>query len=211
LRNFFCGKLHWVALGAGIVLLVGGISVSLWVSQRYDGPGPALGPDEGAPTALETGEDEGPLLLPTRNTTVDRVSAGASPTVSVGGSTGLPAEDTMDTRRSAEPQAKERVEAGPASVGGSTGLPAKDIMDTRRSADADAVESTDAAETGPGVSEMTAAADRANVSDSAELEVQRGGAPQPRGSSADGASVRDRADLVVRDASGNIKQRETVR
>ena len=178
MRNFFCGKLHWVALGAGIVLLVGGISVSLWVSQRYDGPGPALGPDEGAPTALETGEDEGPLLLPTRNTTVDRVSAGASPTVS---------------------------------VGGSTGLPAKDIMYTRRSADADAVESTDAAETGPVVSEMTAAADRANVSDSAELEVQRGGAPQPRGSSGDGASVRDRADLVVRDASGNIKQRETVR
>ena len=178
LRNFFCGKLHWVALGAGIVLLVGGISVSLWVSQRDNGPGPVLGPDEGAPTALETGEDEGPLLLPTRNTTVDRVSAGASPTVS---------------------------------VGGSTGLPAKDIMDTRRSADADAVESTDAAETGPGVSEMTAAADRANVSDSAELEVQRGEAPQPRGSSGDGASVRDRADLVVRDASGNIKQRETVR
>ena len=84
-------------------------------------------------------------------------------------------------------------------------------MDTRRSADADAVESTDAAETGPGVSEMTAAADRANVSDSAELEVQVGGAPQPRGSSGDGASVRDRADLVVRDALGNIKQRETVR
>jgi len=176
LRNFFCGKLHWVALGAGIVLLVGGISVSLWVSQRDDGPGPALGPDEEAPTALETGEDEGPLLLPTRNTTVDRVSAGASPTVSVGGSTGLPAKDTMDTRRSA-----------------------------------DAVESTDAAETGPGFSEIKAAADRANVSDSAELEVQRGEAPQHRGFPGDGASVRDRADLVVRDASGNIKQRETVR
>ena len=178
MRNFFCGKLHWVALGAGIVLLVGGISVSLWVSQRYDGPGPALGPDEGAPTALETGEDEGPLLLPTRNTTVDRVSAGASPTVSVGGSTGLPTKDTMDTRRSA---------------------------------DADALESTDAAEAGHAVSDIKAAADQANVSDSAELEVQRGEAPQPQGSPGDGASVRDRADLVVRDASGNIKQRETVR
>jgi hypothetical protein len=88
-------------------------------------------------------------------------------------------------------------------------------MDTRRSADADAdadaVESTDAAETGPGFSEIKAAADRANVSDSAELEVQRGEAPRHRGSPGDGASVQDRADLVVRDALGNIKQREAVR
>ena len=51
----------------------------------------------------------------------------------------------------------------------------------------------------------------ATVSDSAELEVQRGEPPPPRGGPGDTAGMGDSADLVVRDAAGNIKQQETVR
>jgi len=52
--------------------------------------------------------------------------------------------------------------------------------------------------------------DRANIIDSAQLRVQRG-KTKPQGTPGDGANLQDSADLVVQDASGNVKQRETVR
>ena len=60
------------------------------------------------------------------------------------------------------------------------------------------------------VSVMKDLTDQANVSDSAQLRVQRG-KTQPQGTPGDGAILRDSADLVVQDASGGVKQRETVR
>ncbi|SVE14421.1 uncharacterized protein METZ01_LOCUS467275 [marine metagenome] len=60
------------------------------------------------------------------------------------------------------------------------------------------------------VSVMKDLTDQANVSDSAQLRVQRG-KTQPQGTSGDGATLRDSAELLVHDASGNVKQRETVR
>ena len=55
------------------------------------------------------------------------------------------------------------------------------------------------------------AGDDVALSDSAELEVQTAEPPAPDGGPGDVARVQDRADLVVRDAKGNIKQQETVK
>ena len=51
----------------------------------------------------------------------------------------------------------------------------------------------------------------ATVSDSAESEVQQEQTPAPSGGPGDAATVGDSADLVVRDAEGNIKQEEAVK
>ena len=60
------------------------------------------------------------------------------------------------------------------------------------------------------VSVMKDLTDQANVSDSAQLRVQRG-KTQPQGTSGDGATLQDSAELLVHDASGNVKLTETVR
>ena len=72
--------------------------------------------------------------------------------------------------------------------------------------DADAVQGEDAGRTGSGLD----AADGATLSDSVELSVEEV-KPVPRRGSGDGASISDIAVLVVRDASGKIKQQQTVR
>ena len=51
----------------------------------------------------------------------------------------------------------------------------------------------------------------ATVSDSAELKFQTENAPAPPGGSGEVARFQDGADLIVRDAKGNIKQQETVK
>lgn len=47
--------------------------------------------------------------------------------------------------------------------------------------------------------------------DSSELDASTAEPPTPHGGPGDVASVQDTANLVVRDAKGNIKQHETVR
>jgi hypothetical protein len=56
---------------------------------------------------------------------------------------------------------------------------------------------------------MKAAEDVA-VNDSAELDIREEGHPAPGGGPGEGASFQDGADLLVRDAEGNIKQQEKV-
>ena len=179
MRHFLSAQLHWVALGTGVLVLAGGISVSLWFSQRDVGPAPALGAGRAAPAQLQTGvEVPG---LPARNTTGDGVSVGASP--------------AADAARMSD-----SVELDAGSAG--SGVTATDNAVASDSAKMDAT----AADSG-----LTAAADNVVVSDSAKMEIQPGEAAPPRGGPGDVASVQDSADLVVRDASGNIKQRTTVR
>ena len=60
------------------------------------------------------------------------------------------------------------------------------------------------------VSVMKDTTDQAKVSDSAQLQVQQG-KTQPQGASGDGGTFQDSAELLVSDATGNIKQMETVR
>ena len=55
------------------------------------------------------------------------------------------------------------------------------------------------------------AADDASLSDSAALDFGTAEPPAPHGGPGDVASVQDTADLVVRDAEGNIKRQETVK
>ena len=169
MRHFLSGQLHWAALAVGMLVLAGGLSVSLLLSQRGDGPAPALGAGEAAPSQSQTGvEVPG---LPHRNPTGDGVRGGASPA-------------TND-----------------ASISDSAKMDAVAAGSETAAAD-DAILS--------GSPEMEAAAN-AKMSDSATTEVQPGEAAPPRGGPGDVASVQDSAGLVVRDASGNIKQQETVK
>ena len=64
-----------------------------------------------------------------------------------------------------------------------------------------------AGEAGPGLN----AANDVALSDSAELDARTAEPTTPHGGPGDVASVQDTADLVVRDAEGNIKQQETVK
>ena len=178
MRHFLSGQLHWMALGVGILVLAGGISVSLWLSERDDGPAPALGAGETAPGQLQTGVDV--PSLPARSTADGGVSGGvSSPAYDAGMS------DSVE------------LDAGPTG----SGLIAANNAAASDTAELDAVGSDP---------ELTAA-NGATVSDSAELEVQQTQAPPPRGGPGDVGSIGDSADLVVRDASGNIKQRKTVK
>ena len=172
MRHFLSGYLHWVALGVGVLVLAGGASVSVWLLQRDDGPGPARA-NEGPPAGLESGSEL--PGLPAGDTTGDEASVGASPA-----SSGASVSDSAEL---------ELQRGGPAP------------------GQAEATQSEDA---GGAATELTAA-NGATVSDSAELEVQRGEPPPPPGGPGDTAGMGDSADLVVRDAEGNIKQQETVR
>ena len=173
MRQILSGYLQWVTLGAGMLVLAGGVSVSVWLWQRDDGSGPAPGTNGEAPAGLERGSEL--PGLPVRNTTADETSVGANPA-----SSGASVSDSAEL---------EIQRGGPAP------------------GQAEAVQSEDAG----GAGQELTAANGATVSDSAELEVQRGEPPPPRGGPGDAARVQDSADLVVRDASGNIKQQKTVK
>ena len=60
-------------------------------------------------------------------------------------------------------------------------------------------------------SESIAGGSEATVDDSAGSEVEQEQAPAPSGGPTDAAGVGSSADVVVRDAAGNIKQQETVK
>ena len=60
------------------------------------------------------------------------------------------------------------------------------------------------------VSMMKDLTDQAKITDSAQLRVQQG-KTKPQGTPGDGANLQDSAILVVQDASGNLKQKQTVR
>ena len=132
MRSVFSSRVHWAAIGIGILILATGISVSLWSIQRDQRNNPAAGANEGRAAALDA-EVELPSL-PARNTTSDGVSGDVSPA-------------------------------------SSSTIPR----------------------------------------DSAALEVQTVEPPAACGGTVNVASVQDGADLVVRDAEGKIKQRETVK
>ena len=178
MRHFLSGQLHWMALGVGILVLAGGISVSLWLSERDDGPAPALGAGETAPGQLQTGvEVPG---LPARNSTGDGVGGGASPVA-------------YDDRMSGSAK-MDATAAGSGLTGGTDAM----VSDQAK---------MDAAAAGSGLP----ADDDTSVSDLAKMEVPPGEAAPHGGGPGDVASVQDSAELVVRDASGKIKQRKTVK
>ena len=178
MRHFLSCQLHWAALGVGMLVLAGGISVSLLLSQRDNGQAPALGAASSAPGQLQTGvEVPG---LPTRNTTGDGVSGGVR----------APAHDD---------KMSDSVEMDAVPTG--SGLTGADNAIARDSVEMDATAA------GSGLT----TADKAIVGDSAKVDIQQGEAAPPRSGPGDVASVQDGAELVVRDASGNIKQRKTAK
>ena len=58
---------------------------------------------------------------------------------------------------------------------------------------------------------VTVVSSGATVGDSVTHEVIPAGRPESHGGPGDVASVQDRAHLVVRDAEGNVKHRETIK
>ena len=167
MKNIVTRQLHWAALGVGLLALTAGLSVSVWLLQRDDGPGLVLESNEEAPA-------------PGRNT-----PGGLETGLGGEGLPGLPVRF-----------------AGDAVPGRQTG----DNGAAGSSTEAEAVQVQDTVGAAPGLT----AVEGATMGDSAELEVQRGEAP-PGGGPGDTATMGDSAVLVVRDASGKIKTRETVR
>ena len=102
-----------------------------------------------------------------------------------------------------------RLPARNATVNDSAELDAGGVDPARTAADGVAVSDSVELRAGRAVGGATAAGD-ATVSDSAELQVRTEDAPAPQGGPGDVASFQDGAELIVRDAEGNIKQQETV-
>ena len=140
----------------GLLALAAGVSVSVWLLQRDNGPALVLESNEEAPAP--------------------------------GGNTpgGL------------EPRLAGDAVPGP---------PDADKAAAGSSSEAEAAQVQDTAGATPGLT----AGDGATLGDSAELEVRRGEAAAPKGGPGETAGMGDSAVLVVRDASGKIKRRETVR
>ena len=172
MRHFLGGPLRWVALGLGMLALAAGISVTVWLVQRDNGPDPGSVTGEGVPEVVETG---GELPgSPARDTNVDRESGAASSP-----SSGATVDDSAELEVQRSGRAPD---------------------------DAEAVQIENTGGSGPGLT----ASDGATLSDSVELSVEEV-KPVPRRGSGDVASVSDIAELVVRDASGKIKQQQIVR
>ena len=89
------------------------------------------------------------------------------------------------------------------------GVPDRPTRDNSAVGSSSEAEATQVQDTGVAAPGLTAV-EGATLGDSAELEVRRGEAP-PSGGPGDVAGMGDSAEIVVRDASGNIKKRETVR
>lgn len=179
------GQRHWLALGVGLLVLVAGISSSLWLLQRDDGPAPVLGANESAPGASGSAAavvDTGP----------DSDEEGVKE---------LPASSANDSGPALV--AAEDGDAG----GVVPGFPDKETTAPSRAAGAN----LGTAQDGGGAAVELPALTQASLSELAELEVQRGAAPPPRGGPGAVAQVQDTAEIVVRDASGKVKQREVVK
>ena len=59
MKYFISGRLNWVALWVGILVLASGISVFAWLLQRGDGLGPVLEAASSAATGATTGAGGG--------------------------------------------------------------------------------------------------------------------------------------------------------
>ena len=127
---------------------------------------------------------------------------GPSPTLDLDQAAGIDSKADQDERPLSTSAGNPTADQAP----GGTVRPPKDTVATHRQEDVEPLENGAAYQ----VSVMKDLTDQASVSDSAQLRVQRG-KTQPQGTLGDGANLRDSADLVVQDASGNVKQRETVR
>ena len=189
MRHFLNGPLRWVALGAGVLALAGVISVAVWLVQRGDGPGAVTEaasdgakPSTGPASSDATLSDSVELDVQGGGPATDETEA-VQTEDAAGAGPGLTAEDEATVSDSIELE----VQHGEAATGEAEGVQRED----------------DAAANVQDGSDLT-------MSDSAELTVQPG-QPVPRRGSGDVAAMADSADLVVRDASGNIKQHETVR
>ena len=125
-----------------------------------------------------------------------------SPTLDLDHAAGIDSKADQDERPLSTSAGNPTADQAP----GGTVRPPKDTVATHRQEDVEPLDNGGANQ----VSVMKDTTDQASVSDSAQLRVQRG-KTQPQGTPGDGANLRDSADLVVQDASGNVKQRETVR
>lgn len=187
MRHFLNGPVRWVALGAGVLALAGVISVAVWLVQRGDGPGAVT----------------------------EAASDGANPSTGPASSDATLSDSVELDVRGGGP-ATDETEAVQTEDAAGAGLTAADEATVSDSVELEVQHGEAATGEAEGVQHEDDAA--ANVqdgsdltkSDSAELTVQPG-QPVPRRGSGDVAAMADSADLVVRDASGNIKQHETVR
>jgi hypothetical protein len=127
---------------------------------------------------------------------------GPSPTLDLDQAAGIDPKADHDERPLSPSVGNSTADRAP----GGTDRLSKDTVATHRQEDVEPLENRAAYQ----VSVMKDLTDQASVSDSAQLRVQRG-KTRPQGTPGDGANLRDSADLVVQDASGNVKQRETVR
>ena len=178
-------RLHWVALGFGALVLAAGIWVTMWPLQLDSGPGK---PPEAGQAAPASGAGASPELETGDRGTEERDS-------------GLPAKYARETKVAGGPEmVPTGVDFAPPS-----GNNTDQVESTTESIPAVAAQ-----DTGADAPALTAA-NGATAKDSAGLQAQRIQPPRPRGGPGDVASVQDGAVLVVQDASGNIKKRETVR
>lgn len=177
-----------MAIGAGMLVLVGLISSSIWLWQRDDGHGQALEANDQVPGQLELSG------LPSQFTTGAGANGDAGP---------ASANDSVEQKAPpglaalGQGGAVQSVYTG-GTVPGITAAVDATVSDSAR---------LDASGVGPGVT----AGDDTTVSDSAELVVQQAQTPPPRGGPGEVASVGDSAGLVIRDSKGNIKHQETVK
>ena len=169
MRHFLNAYLYKVAVGVGILVLIGLVSADIWLWQRDDGPGQAAGAGQGAQDGFEAPG------LPARNTTGGANIGDGGPT-----SSGATVSDSAELE----------VQRGGSAPG--------------------EVEIIQIDGTGVAGSELSAA-EGATANDSAESEVQQEQTPVPSGGPGEEAKLEDSADLVVRDAEGNIIQEEAVK
>lgn len=171
--NILNGYFYKVAVGAGLLILIGLISADIWLWQRDDGSGQGAGAGQGAQEGFQV--------------------------------PGLPARNTTDGANIGD--------GGPASSG-ATASDSAELEVRRGGAEPGEVETIQIEGTSGAGSELTAGGE-ATASDSVVSEVQQEhpdsiGTPPP-GGPGDVAAFEDSAEIVVRDAAGNIKQQETVK
>lgn len=192
MRNIPSGYFYRVIVVVGILLLAGLVSADIWLWQRDDGSRQAAGAGQGP---LEGFEAPG---LPARNTTGGTEIGGVGPP-----SSGASASDSaeLEIQRGASAPGQVEIIQIEGTGGAGSELTAGD--------DATVSDPVKLEDSGAGTG--LTAGDGATANDSAESEVQQEQTPAPSGGPGDNASFQDSADLVVRDAAGNIKQEETVK
>ena len=164
MRHFLSAYLNKVAVGAGILILIGLVSADIWLWQRDDGSGQAAGAGQGAQDGFEV--------------------------------PGLPAR-------------KNDGGIGPASSGATVSDSAE--LEVQRGGSLPGQVEIIQIEGADGAGSELTAKDDATVNDSAQSDVRQEQTPVPSGGPGDDVNVGDSADLVVKDAEGNIKREESVK